>query len=225
MSEASRPLKAPYPWFGGKSSVAPLVWSRFGDVRNFCDPFLGSLAMLLGRPTPFSGTETVNDLDGFVANFWRAVKADPEAVARHADNPVNENDLHARHAWLVNASDGLSRRLEGDPDYHDAKVAGWWAWGACCWIGGGWCSGQGPWNVAEAEDGSRQLLHLGDAGRGVNRKRVHLGDAGRGVNRKRVRGTAPGACSPGWWPCRTGSATSGSAAATGRGSAGRPPPC
>lgn len=178
--------KAPYPWFGGKSKVAPLVWSRFGAVRNFCDPFLGSLAMLLGRPTPFAGTETVNDLDGFVANFWRALKADPEAVASHADWPVNECDLHARHARLVGQRDDITRKLEGDPDWYDPKVAGWWAWGACCWIGSGWCSGKGPWNVVEAEDGSRQLVHLGDAGMGVNRQLVHLGDAGRGVNRQRV---------------------------------------
>ena len=33
-------------------------------------------------------------------------------------------------------------------------------------------------------DGVRQLVHLGDGGKGVNRKLVHLGDSGRGVNRK-----------------------------------------
>ena len=171
-------LKAPYPWFGGKSKVADLVWSRLGDVRNFVDPFLGSLAMLLGRPGPFSGVETVNDLDGFVANFWRAVKADPEAVARHADWPVNENDLHARHSWLVGQREDITRRLEGDPEWFDAKIAGWWVWGACCWIGSGWCSGRGPWQVVEAEDGSRQLVHLGDAGRGTNRQLAGDGSEG-----------------------------------------------
>lgn len=25
-----------------------------------------------------------------------------------------------------------------DPDIYDAKIAGWWVWGASCWIGGGW---------------------------------------------------------------------------------------
>lgn len=161
-------MKAPFPWFGGKSTVAPLVWERFGAVRNYVEPFMGSLAMLLNRPAPFVGTETVNDADGFVANFWRAVAADPEAVAHHADWPVNENDLHARHAWLVNQREGLTRRLEGDPDFHDAKMAGWWVWGACSWIGSGWCSGKGPWQVVEAEDGSRQRVHLGNAGRGTD---------------------------------------------------------
>jgi hypothetical protein len=179
-------LKAPMVWFGGKSRCAPLVWSRFGAVNNLVDPFCGSLAVLLGRPTPFDGTETVNDADGFLANAWRAIQADPEAVADHADRPVSECDLHAYHCWLVEQRDTFVAKLMGDPEFYDAKVAGIWLWGIACWIGSGWCSGKGPWQAVEMEDGSRQLVHLGGAGRGVNRKLVHLGDAGRGVNRKRV---------------------------------------
>jgi hypothetical protein len=75
----------------------------------------------------------------------------------------------------------LTARLEGDPEFYDAKIAGWWVWGIACWIGGGWCSGKGPW---ARKDG--QLVHLGSAGRGVNRQLVHLGSAGQGVNRKLV---------------------------------------
>lgn len=101
MSTAVPELKAPFPYFGGKSVVAPLVWARLGDVANFVEPFFGSGACLLGRPH-LPRTETVNDADGYLANFWRAVQTAPEAVARYADWPVNECDLHARHLWLVN---------------------------------------------------------------------------------------------------------------------------
>lgn len=147
-------------------------------MPNYVEPFFGSGAVLLQRPKPFDGTETVNDLDGMVANYWRATQADPDAVAHHADWPVNENDLHARHIWLVNRKAELQARLEGDADYYDVRAAGWWLWGICSWIGSGWCSGNGPW---QSVDG--QLVHLG-AGPGVSRQLVHLGDAGRGVNRK-----------------------------------------
>jgi DNA adenine methylase len=85
---------------------------------------------------------------------------------------------------MVGVKDSLQARLEGDPEYSDAKVAGWWAWGMSCWIGSGFCSGKGPWGVVEV-DGARQLAHLGNAGRGVNRQLAHLGNAGQGVNRKR----------------------------------------
>lgn len=173
-------MKAPFPWFGGKATVSDIVWDAFGDVRNYVEPFFGSGAVLLNRPDPWAGSETINDKDGYVANFWRALQHDPEGVAKWADWPVNENDLHARHAWLVAQKDGFSACLEGDPDFYDAKVAGWWVWGICSWIGSGWCSGKGPWQVVD-----RQLVHLGNAGQGINRKLVHLGDAGQGINRKR----------------------------------------
>lgn len=160
-------IRAPFPYFGGKSRVAAEVWARLGDTPNYCEPFFGSGAVLLARPHAEAGIETVNDKDGYVANFWRAVQADPEQVARWADWPVNENDLHARHIWLVNRHDELAAKLEGDPDYYDAKVAGWWCWGMCCWIGSGFCSGQGPWQSVDGK-----LVHLGDAGKGVNRQLV-----------------------------------------------------
>ena len=174
------PLKAPFPWFGGKSRAAPLIWQALGDVRNYVEPFAGSLAVLLGRPSA-PQVETINDKDGFVCNFWRALANDPEQVAHYADWPANENDLHARHAWLVQQRDQLTARLEGDPDYAEPRIAGWWVWGLSLWIGGGWCSGEGPWHQVDG-----QLLRLGDAGRGVHRRLLHLGSAGRGVHRPRL---------------------------------------
>lgn len=172
----SNPLKAPFPWFGGKSLVSDKVWSALGDVQNYVEPFFGSGAVYLNRPTPHK-TATINDRDGYVSNFWRAVQADPERVAEFAGQPVFECDLHARHAWLVARKGELVERLEGDPDYYDAKTAGWWCWGLCCWIGGGWCSGNGPWQTVDG-----RLIKAGNAGMGANRKLPHLGNAaGKGV--------------------------------------------
>ena len=176
MLTVTHPLKAPFPYFGGKSRVAPIIWQRFGTVRNYVEPFAGTLAVLLGRPLPFSGVETVNDKDGLISNFWRAVQAQPEAVATHADWPVNENDLHAREVWLVERKESLQTRLEGDPDFFDAKVAGWWCWGTCCYIGSGFCSGKGPWHSVADAAGVRQLVHLGNAGRGVDASGIDQGD-------------------------------------------------
>ena len=167
-------LRAPFPWFGGKSRAASLIWERFGDVANYVEPFAGSLAVLLARPTE-PRIETVNDLDCHVANFWRAAQADPEAVEKWCDWPVNEADLHARHLWLVQGLPAHRERMMTEPDYFDAKIAGWWVWGICQWIGSGWCAELKP---------SRQLPHVGNAGRGVHRQLPHVGDAGRGVHRK-----------------------------------------
>jgi hypothetical protein len=192
-------LVAPFPWFGGKRRCAHLVWPRLGDVPNYVEPFAGSLANLLLRPhwpfDPSGGNhmETVNDLDGCVTNAWRAIQHDPEQTAVYADNPVHELDLHARHLWLhrrLKSTEGLdaravayaedkgvlpfAARLTMDPDAYDCRVAGWWIWGLCSWIGDNWCR----------PSPQSSLPHLASAGMGVNRKLPHLGDAGRGVNRK-----------------------------------------
>jgi DNA adenine methylase len=165
-------LRAPFPWFGGKSRVADVVWRAFGDVPNYVEPFAGSLAVLLGRPHA-AKTETVNDLDCYLANFWRAAQADPEAVAALADWPVNEADLHARHLWLVQRTE-FRERMKTEPDYYDVTVAARWVWGICQWIGSGWCAA-----ACRVAAPSRQLPHLG-WGRGVHRRLPRLGDAGSG---------------------------------------------
>ncbi|NJN53277.1 MAG: DNA adenine methylase [Anaerolineae bacterium] len=125
---ASDVLKAPFPWAGGKSRVAHIVWPRFGNVVNYVEPFAGSLAMLLARPFP-PRTETVNDADAFLANFWRSVQADPDTVAYYADSPVNEADLHGRHRWLVNAipQPQVIPPEFDTPELQAAYLAGWQA--------------------------------------------------------------------------------------------------
>jgi len=172
-------LKAPFPWFGGKSRVAHLVWPRLGDVGNYAEPFFGSGAMLWGRPDHHTGSiETVNDIDGFVANFWRAVKSDPDAVAHWATNPVNEVDLEARHRWLCKQPEkqGFLDTMKHDPDFYDVQRAGWWVWGICSWIGSGWCAGNYYPDDHEQSNGrgvckdANKLPHISGNGQGVNRK-------------------------------------------------------
>lgn len=178
MKSLSGTLTAPFPYFGGKSLACKTVWEALGDPENYVEPFAGSAAMLLGRPN-VGKVETINDKDGFVANFWRAVSLDASEVAKHTDWPTNEADLFARHSWLVRYAGVLLERLHADPDYYDAKVAGWWCWGMRNWIGDGWCSGTGPWvHDGEKLVDFRQLPHLGNAGSGVNRKLPRLCNAG-----------------------------------------------
>lgn len=177
-------LRAPFPWFGGKRRVAELVWDRLGDVSSYNEPFAGSLAVLLGRPTE-PRIETVNDLDCYLANFWRALQRDPEHVASYADWPVNEADLHARHRWLVEHARLQAERVMTDPDFYDAKIAGWWVWGQCLWIGSGWCqtttnNGERPWLQRKRPRGD------GDSGVTLPRKRfAGTGNGqGTGVHRR-----------------------------------------
>jgi len=156
-----QPLKAPFPWFGGKSRAADLIWPRLGNPGNYVEPFAGSLAVLLRRPSEPSN-EIINDLDCYVANAWRAVKNAPDEVAEVCDWPVNEADLHARHRWLHSRED-FRQRMEHEPDFYDVRIAGFWIWGLSCWIGDNFCR-------PKRQD---SLPHL-TGGQGVARKVPHL---------------------------------------------------
>jgi hypothetical protein len=199
-------LAAPFPYFGGKRRAAQTVWRALGDPSGYVEPFAGSAAVLLARPS-FDGrrVETINDADGWLVNAWRAIQLSPTEVARYAHGPVSEIDYHARLAWLQERrTPELVAWLEGDPEVHDAKAAAWWLYVAACGIGDPW--GGGPWRVqdgllvdsratASAMPGgestghssplgvNRELPHLGDAGQGIHRALPHLGDAGRGIHR------------------------------------------
>ncbi|MBU6290074.1 MAG: DNA adenine methylase [Chloroflexi bacterium] len=175
-------LQAPFPYFGGKRRAASLIWQALGDPGGYVEPFAGSAAVLLARP-PFVGrrVETLNDADGWLVNTWRAIQLSPDEVAKHCAGPVTEIDYHARLAWLQARRDAdLVAWLEGDPEHHDAKAAGWWLYVVACGIGDPW--GSGPWQVIDG-----YLRNVGNAGRGVNRELPHLGDAGRGELRNMMR--------------------------------------
>lgn len=169
-------MRAPFPYFGGKSRVANIVWQRLGNVENYVEPFIGSAAVLLRRPREHFevGTiriETVNDVDAMIANFWRAIALEPELTASYADWPVNENDLHARHKWLVDQKESLREKLESDPEWCDAKIAGWWVWGMCLWIGGGFCKDSQQWKQRPVLSNNGQGIHKMRMARGTGIKR------------------------------------------------------
>jgi hypothetical protein len=182
--------KTPFPWFGGKTDAAPIIWEALGDCEHYVEPFAGSLAVLMRRPHECNRTyysETVNDIDGLLVNAWRSLQWSPDATAEAASWPVSEADLMARHIALVKWRE--ERQLEhlmGDPAFHDPVMAGWWMWGQSCWIGSGWCAGTGAW---WADDSGRIFKRERARNRdnGADRKRPHLGDNGQGVNHAGTR--------------------------------------
>lgn len=122
-------IRSPHPYFGSKKKVVDDVWSRFGDIENYIEPFAGSLAVLLGNPK-IPKIETINDLDCFIPNLWRAIASDADKVAEYADYPVIEADLHARHRWFLSPeAEEFKKKIVLDANFYDAKIAGWWVWG------------------------------------------------------------------------------------------------
>jgi len=187
--------KAPFPWFGGKSKAAPLVWKLLGDPVHYVEPFFGSGAVLLQRPHPCNRpyySETVCDLDGFVCNFWRAVQWYPEQTAEAASWPVCEADKSARQIALLRWREaGARERLAGDAAWCDPVMAGWWAWAVSVQIGA--FVDNSAW-TADPVTGCIHKQPLKKREPGVSRDLPFLGNSGRGVVHPGLR--EPGVLDP-----------------------------
>lgn len=159
-------IKPCFPYFGGKSKVANIIWQGLGEVTNYVEPFAGSLAVLLANPKP-AKIETVNEIDPFISNFWRSVGKDPGGVAKFADYPVHETELHARHQWLLSAADEqFKTKMHNDPEFYDVKMAGYWVYGICASVGSNWLQSKGL----------KALPILSSAGGGIHGLTANIND-------------------------------------------------
>lgn len=191
-------LQAPFPYFGGKSAIADKVWQLLGDVRHYIEPFFGSGAVLLSRANydPALHIETVCDLDGHIANVWRSIQYSPDETAKWCDYPVNHVCLHARKKKLMESQASMLDNLVADEMWHDPKLAGYWIWGTCCWIGAGFLAGGGDDDIT-ADAGIRAPIpFVSDRGTGVHKlgirgKRPHLSSGSVGVHKLGISGGRP----------------------------------
>ena len=107
-------MKPPISYFGGKPLIGPAIDALLPEHQHNVEPYCGSLAVLLAKPS--SGHETVNDLDGRLMAFWRILRdrpvdlarvcaLTPHARAEHAasyDDPGPGDDLErARRVWVM----------------------------------------------------------------------------------------------------------------------------
>lgn len=107
-------MKPPFPYFGGKMTIAPRIVDLLPPHQHYIEPFAGSMSVLLAkRPVKF---ETVNDLDGRLVTFWRVLREQPAELIRRCaltphsraeydrckTQPTGKTDLEtARRAWVV----------------------------------------------------------------------------------------------------------------------------
>lgn len=108
MPEDSRQSNArtPLTYYGGKQRLADALVALMPPHRLYLEPFAGGLALLFRKPR--AERETVNDLDGAVVAFWRALRDQPEQLAA-----ATAATGYARAEWQA-AHDGLDDPAAGD---------------------------------------------------------------------------------------------------------------
>src|ERR1700680_2894609 len=82
-----------FGWYGGKFNHLDWLLPLLPAAHHYCEPFSGSAAVLLNRiPAPI---ETYNDVDGEVVNFFRALRDQPDELARAiALTPFSREEFH-----------------------------------------------------------------------------------------------------------------------------------
>lgn len=73
-------LRPPLVYYGGKQRSARTIADLLPAHTHYVEPFAGSLSVLLAKDK--TRLETVNDLDGDLMLFWRALRDRPQELAR-----------------------------------------------------------------------------------------------------------------------------------------------
>lgn len=120
-------MKPPFPYYGGKQTIAERIIAMLPNHTHYIEPYAGSLAVLLAKPR--SPLETVNDLDGELVHFWRTLREQPDALeaacaltphsrgehrqALDQPEPPADDVERARRTWVLltqSQSGGTGRR-------------------------------------------------------------------------------------------------------------------
>lgn len=99
LSMVATPLK----WHGGKGYLAPKIVSLFPKHTAYVEPYFGGGAVLLASD-PEERSEVVNDLNGALANFWRALQsplAFPEMLRILEAMPFSEQEWRRSKKYLA----------------------------------------------------------------------------------------------------------------------------
>lgn len=115
-------MRPPFAYHGGKARLAATIVSLMPPHRVYCEPFAGSLAVLLAKPRV--GVELVGDTNGDLVNFWKMLRDRPDDLAAACeltpyaraeydaafDEPTDDPIEQARR-WWVRVQQGVAHKV------------------------------------------------------------------------------------------------------------------
>jgi DNA adenine methylase len=118
-------VRTPLTYYGGKQRLAREIVALMPTHRVYFEPFAGGAAVLFAKPR--AERETLNDVDGRVMRFWRALRDRPDELVRAiAGTPYSrseweackaepdaEDDVEAARRFLVHTDQSFSREGTG----------------------------------------------------------------------------------------------------------------
>lgn len=137
-------MRTPLTYYGGKQRLAAAITALIPAHRVYLEPFAGGAAVLFHKPR--AERETLNDLDGHVMGFWRALREHPDELARAvALTPYSRrewrgcygrqtagDDVETARRFLVEIDQSYSREGTGwSPPSVALERRGRWQPGVC----------------------------------------------------------------------------------------------
>lgn len=120
-------MRTPLTYYGGKQRIASQIVDLLPPGNVFIEAFAGGLAVLFARPRV--QREIVNDLDGRVMAFWRALRDHPGELAEVvAATPYSRQEWEFCRANPVGKTTvETARRLLVTVDHSYARSGGSWS--------------------------------------------------------------------------------------------------
>lgn len=118
-------MRTPLTYYGGKQRLAPRIVALMPSHRVYFEPFSGGAAVLFAKPR--AERETLNDVDGRVMRFWRALRDRPDELAAAValtpysraewelcrTEPDHPDDVEAARRFVVWIDQSFSREGTG----------------------------------------------------------------------------------------------------------------
>lgn len=93
--------RAPLGRYGGKAHLAAKIISHFPSAETYLEPFFGCGSVFFSLPPGQYQKAVVNDLDGWVVRFFRALRDKaPELIEKAELTPYALDEYKAAQVWL-----------------------------------------------------------------------------------------------------------------------------
>lgn len=151
-------MRTPLTYYGGKQGLSRQIVPLMPPHRLYLEPFAGGAAVFFAKPR--AERETLNDLDGTIVRFWRALRERPEELAAAvAATPYSREEWDASRQPADDDVEA-ARRLLVNVDQSFAQSRGSWRPGQL--------TGANRWRPGVWENLPPRILAAADRLRGVS---------------------------------------------------------
>ena len=111
-------MRQPFSYYGGKQRLLPELLHLIPKHRFFCELFCGGATLFWNKPP--SESETLNDFNGHVTNFYMQLKSNFFELQKLIHGTLHSEILHTEAQKII---------FEEPEKHDDLKRA--WAWWVC----------------------------------------------------------------------------------------------